>query len=669
LDRHLFENIVKLLETDKYKERLEISLKSGRSVFTLNLRDLDEEPRRALENNFSAELHGRNNIHEEVMPKFNYIASTLGIEERFKELTILLEGVDKRRDIRQLTSGDIDTLMVVNGIVTSVTSPRSIITRAVFNCPRCGEETYIHQDSTELTKAEKCSGCNRKRGLTLNEIKSVWKDYQEVYLQELPDMVEAGVVPRIEKIRIIGKHLIDSCKPGDIIDMVGTLLPIPASRSRNPRVFNWCLQANNIEVLNKAAFDVELTEEDTFELINLSKHPRIKEIIINSIFPSIYGHRAEKYGIVFALFGGIDHKKPDITHRGTVNVLLVGDPSTAKSQMLLAAVNAAPKGIYTEARGASGVGLTAAAIQDQSGWRIEAGAIVLADRGVCCIDEIEKMGNDDRTKIHGAMANQMVRVDRADKHMTLNARTAIIAAANPTHGRYDPYMTLADNISLPSTILPRFDLIFIIKDQPNEERDRKLMEKILEVDNGEENSLPLINIGMVKKYILYSKTLKPILTEEAVRMIIDFYVEMRKISSKRNEWNTNPIAITVRQGEAIRRLAEASARMSLRSEVGKVDVELAIELMRETLEKAGYDPETGKLDAGIIETGKVKSKEDKKKLILRELEILGPDAAHIDVLADHLKNYMDKSEILSLLNQMDERVYRPRGNTEWWKKL
>lgn len=662
MNRELFNDIVELLQNDKYSAQLKEALKKGKETFIIDFGDLNDKSKTVLRTDYGArdDIHG--SLHKELKQKLNFRAAELELKERFEDVMIFFRNVDIRKTIRALSSSDINTLMEINGIVTSLIQPRSILTTATFRCPRCGELTSVYQVAMDLEPAEKCSGCNRKRGLVLDEFQSTWTDYQEFHIQENPEEVAAGVIPRTMKVRVIGKQLIDVCKPGDIINIVTTLLTLPGPKKG--RVFNWCLEVNNIEVLNKDAFSAELSDEDIWNLINWAKHPQIKKIIVNSIFPSIYGHETEKMGITLALFGGVDHEKPDITIRGTIHVLLVGDPSTAKTRMLIAAKNVAPKGIYTSGKGASGVGLTAAAIQDQYGWRLEAGALVLADRGICCIDEIEKMDDKDRSKVHDAMSIQLIRIDRADKHVTLNARTGIIAAGNPAQGRYDEFSTLNDNISLPSTILSRFDLIFIIKDRPSAEEDRKLIEKILSVAT-EETELPMMDRDTLKKYILYARRINPTITEETTTMIADFYVEMRKISS---DDPNNPIAITARQGEALRRLAEASARMGLKKVVEKEDVELAKELMKEVLRKAAYDPDTERIDIDITETGKPKGKRDKIALVKRELDEAG-GAIYIDDLTENLSVYgMRKTEILNILrNALKHVVYQPRGNEDVWR--
>lgn len=308
--------------------------------------------------------------------------------------------------------------------------------------------------------------------------------------------------------------------------------------------------------------------------------------------------------------------------RGDIHILIVGDPGTAKSQLLQYAARIAPRGIYTTGKGATAAGLTAAVIRDKATgeYYLEAGALVLADGGVAAIDEIDKMRDEDRSAIHEAMEQQTVSIAKAGIVARLNARTTVIAAGNPKFGRYLQNRTLSENINLPVTILSRFDLIFILKDKPNPEEDRRLASHVLRVHKEADRIRPEIPPDLLKKYVSYARRyVKPKLTSEAQKLLEDFYVEMRKIGADNPE---APIAITARQLEALVRLAEAHARMALKNEVTAEDAEAAIRLMKSFLERAGLDVETGRIDIDVIMTGKPKSKQEKFSRILEIIEQL-----------------------------------------------
>jgi len=352
---------------------------------------------------------------------------------------------------------------------------------------------------------------------------------------------------------------------------------------------------------------------------------------VNSIAPSIYGYAHIKEAIMYLLFGGVLKNLPDITIRGELNVLLIGDPGTAKSQLLQYVAKLAPRGLYTSGRGTTAAGLTAAVIREtRGGMSLEAGALVLADKGICCIDEMDKMRPGDRVAIHEAMEQHTVSIAKGGIVATLNARTAILAAANPALGRYEPHRTVAENISLPVTILSRFDLIFILRDQPNKDADSKMSEHILELHRkGLSPVEPPIPSDLLRKYISYAKGIKPVLTKEARQRLKDFYMAMRSAS----ETEGSPVAITARQLEALVRTAEARARSALRKEILAQDAEAAIAIMRRSLEEVGIDISSSKFDIDLIMTGKPKSLRDRLQTVLSTIMEMQKETGLVEKVA------------------------------------
>jgi replicative DNA helicase Mcm len=367
---------------------------------------------------------------------------------------------------------------------------------------------------------------------------------------------------------------------------------------------------------------------------------------------------------MYLLFGGVPKYLPDgITIRGDSNILIIGDPGTAKSVLLQYVTKIAPRGLYTSGRGSTAVGLTAAVIRDRTGgMTLEAGALVLADRGVCSIDEIDKMRPEDRVAIHEAMEQQTVSVAKGGIVATLNSRTAILAAANPALGRYDPYRTVVENINLPVTVLSRFDLIFVIRDEPAKEVDARMAEHILDLHKtGTAPVEPPISSQMMRKYISYAKQIKPVLTDEAMNRLKDFYLQMRN-----TEAVESPIAITARQLEALIRLSEARAKAALRKEITVEDAQAAIILMRKSLEQVGIDITSGKFDIDIIMTGKPKSVRDKLQAIIsiivdagKTVGMISEEALYERLEADYGIQRLESSRLLSQLT-MDGMVYSPR---------
>jgi replicative DNA helicase Mcm len=324
----------------------------------------------------------------------------------------------------------------------------------------------------------------------------------------------------------------------------------------------------------------------------------------------------------------------------------------------------APRGLYTSGRGTTAAGLTAAVIREKGGgMSLEAGALVLADKGIACIDEIDKMRPEDRVAIHEAMEQHTVSVAKGGIVATLNARTAILAAANPALGRYEARRTIAENISLPVTILSRFDLIFVLRDVPNKEIDGRMSEHILEIHRkGLSPVEPPIPLELLRKYISYAKTIKPVLTNEALQRLKDFYLAMRSAS----ESEGSPIAITARQLESLIRLAEARARAALRTEVLAEDAEAAINIMKRSLEEVGIDLSSYKIDIDLIMTGKPKSLRDKLQVLLSVLAEMEKEIGMVDktALINRLETEynISRTEAERLIGQLlrEGTIYEPR---------
>jgi replicative DNA helicase Mcm len=388
------------------------------------------------------------------------------------------------------------------------------------------------------------------------------------------------------------------------------------------------LDTNFIDVESKEADKLVASPEDEKKIRELSKDPEIHSKILRSLAPSVYGYEHIKEAIMYLLFGGTAKHFPDITIRGDLNILMVGDPGTAKSQLLQYVAKIAPRGLYTSGRGTTAAGLTAAVLRDKAGgMTLEAGALVLADKGIAAIDEMDKMRTEDRVAIHEVMEQHTVSVAKGGIVATLNARTSILAAANPSLGRYDPYRTVAENISLPVTILSRFDLIFVLRDVPEKTKDTMMTEHILDLHRtGVSPVDPPIEADLFRKYVSYAKNLKPVLTQEALTRLRDFYLLMRSAS----ETEGTPVAITARQLESLVRVAEARARAALREVVTAEDAESAIKIMTKSLEQVGIDISSNKFDIDILMTGKPKSLRDKMSVILGLISSMEKETGMVD---------------------------------------
>jgi replicative DNA helicase Mcm len=615
---------------DKYRERISSMAVSGNKSFVVEFDELlASEPKLA-----QLLMDKPDNYFEYA----NRAAKAqLQIEEpeyaeEIKKITVRFHGLPEATPLRVLGSKHIGKLVMLEGIVVRASPARPIVMEAAFRCKWCGAMSVISQSGPFLTAPSACSApeCRRKSSFEFVQEESTFIDSQDVRIQERPEDLPPGQLPRWLDIKLLERDLVDAARPGDHVSVVGVTR---AHASRLPKVgqlrsFTLHLDTNHIDVESKEPEKLLISPEEEEKILELSKDPEVHNKILHSLAPSIYGNEHLKEAVMYLLFGGTAKHFPDITIRGDMNVLIVGDPGTAKSQLLQYTSKIAPRGLYTSGRGTTAAGLTAAVLRDKTGgMTLEAGALVLADKGVAAIDEMDKMRTEDRVAIHEVMEQHTVSVAKGGIVATLNARTSVLAAANPTLGRYDPYRTVSENISLPVTILSRFDLIFVLRDVPEEVKDALTTEHILDLHR--RGTIPAeapIDSDLFRKYVSYSKNIHPILSQEALDCLKDFYLRMRSAS----ETEGTPVAITARQLESLVRVAEARARIALRDTVTLEDAERAIEIMKISLEQVGIDISSQKFDIDIIMTGKPKSLRDKLSIILGLITTMEKETGMVD---------------------------------------
>jgi DNA replication licensing factor MCM2 len=433
----------------------------------------------------------------------------------------------------------------------------------------------------------------------------VYRNFQKITLQESPGTVPAGRLPRSKEVVMLN-DLIDSVRPGEEIEVTGILknnFDAQLNAKNGFPVFATVIEANHIYKKSDVAGTMHLTEEDRNEIVKLSRDPKIGQRIIRSIAPSIYGHEDIKTALALALFGGAA-KDVGQKHRirGDINVLLLGDPGVAKSQFLKYVEQTAHRAVFTTGKGSSAVGLTASVHRDPitREWTLEGGALVLADQGVCLIDEFDKMNDQDRTSIHEAMEQQSISISKAGIVTTLQARSTVIAAANPKHGRYDPSLDFTQNVELTDPILSRFDILCVVRDVVDPVEDEFLAQFVVNShvrshpENRQHTGISEIETALLhrltdlsspgsaggdqipqdllKKYLAYAKqTCRPRLMNTNSERLSKLYAELRQQSSA-----VGGIAISVRHIESIIRMSEAHARMHLRDSVRDEDFDLAI---------------------------------------------------------------------------------------------
>jgi len=606
----------------KYREAIREMIIEGRDYVVIDFNDLlkhDENVANMLINK-----------PDEVIPLFSeairrvveleypeYLEKVGSFQPRFVNIPNLIK-------IRELRSDHVGKLIALEGIVVRASPPRQKLVKATFIHEACGRELQVDVKGDFIEKPTVCPYCGKSGGFRLVGERSTYVDFQRIVVQERPEEVPSGQLPRSVEADVVGS-LVDVVRPGDRATVVGILrIRGTQGQRRAKAVYDLYVDVNNIVVSQRLLEEIEITEEDERRILELARDPMIRRKIIASIAPAIHGLWDVKEAIALLLFGGVPKVLLDGTRiRGDIHVLLIGDPGTAKSQLLQFVARIAPRAVYTTGKGSTAAGLTAAVVRDkQSGeYYLEAGALVLADGGVACIDEIDKMREEDRVVIHEAMEQQTVSIAKAGIVARLNARTSILAAGNPKYGRYISNRSISENVNLPPTILSRFDLIFVLRDTPDVERDRSLAMHIASVHGEPETVKPPLDAETLRKYIAYArKYVKPVLDPKAKEMLSNFFVEMRKKSLENPD---APITITARQLEALIRLAEAHARMALKQRVTEEDAAEAIRLMLSMLQSVGIDVESGEIDVDVIMTGKPKSKREKLVVldeIIRELE-------------------------------------------------
>lgn len=500
--------------------------------------------------------------------------------------------------IGKILHSEIGKIVNVDGVVRKVSSVRQDIIKASYDCGVCGsplEPFYVKTTTLKIPNHIKCPINTNHSGHLLDPQRCIYQDIQYIEIQEPHENVEGGKQPKSIRAVLSGS-MVDSLKAGNRVRLTAVVSVL--REKDNDKIISLKLDIIGINRGIDDYTDMEITKEDEEQIKILATLPNITETLRDAVAPSIYGLEDIKLSIVLMMFGGVStHGLDGIPQRGHSHILLVGDPGVAKSQLVKAAVRLCPRAVYTSGKSSSAAGLTAAAIKDDidGRWSLEAGAMVLADNGVCVVDELDKMTSEDRSALHEAMEQQSISIHKAGIATTLPARCSLLAAANPKIGKFIPGVSLVDQIDLPPALLSRFDVIWMIVDTPDEASDLKVADHLLKVReasekraNGKEDILSeglanRIDDIMFRKYVLYSQQINPILTPETRELLKAEYVRMR---------SKNQDIYTLRQLEALVRLAEASARIRLDKTIRKEDVERAVYIQRKATESISINTET-----------------------------------------------------------------------------
>jgi len=577
--------------------------------------------------------------------------------EEAMEIHLRVLGVprDSRIQIRDLRAKHLGRFIAVEGLVRKATEVRPMVVDALFQCLRCGTVIKEPQEGQTFHEPMECyedqGGCKRTANATKFKLlgeASRFTDTQKIEVQESPEGLRGGEEPQ-RLSAFTEDDLTGKINPGMRVILNGVLRSSQKGKpGQKSTLFDIMLDVNSLELEQVEFEEIEVTPEDVKKIESEAADPDIYRKIIASIAPSLYGLTTEKEALALQLFGGVPKEMPDGRRiRGDIHLLLVGDPGVGKSELLSYMSRLSPRGIYATGKAASAAGLTAAAVRDEFGegrWTLEAGALVLADLGLACIDELEKMNPQDRSAIHEAMEQQRVSVAKAGITAVLQARCAVLAAANPKFGRFDETKFVSEQLDLAPTLLSRFDAIFSLMDRPESERDRNMAEHILrghlvgewlrrkkegkdvsaEKPEFTEPYTPHFEPIFFRKYVAYAKRVSPVMTPDAMEAIKTKYLEIRKAGEPAG----SSVPITPRQLEAIIRLSEASARARLSASVAVEDTDRAVRITEYWMRRVAG--EEGRFDIDIVQTGISQSQREQiitLRDVINQLSEQGPSGS------------------------------------------
>ncbi len=611
----------------------------------------------------------------------------LPIDKSFDDVYVRITDIPTKVRIGDLRSKHLGKFISLDGMIRKATEVRPRITRAAFQCMRCGHITYVEQINRSRFE-EPFAGCEEetcgKKGpfkVLIDE--STFVDAQKLQIQEPPEDLRGTQAQSIDVDA--DDDLTGILLPGERVVVNGILKSTQRTLKDGKSVYyDLYLEANSIEKIDTAFDEIEISSTDEESIKTLSQDPLIYTKMVNSIAPIIKGMDDVKEAMVLQQFGGVPKFLPDGSYvRGDSHILFCGDPSLGKSKLMKSSQARSPRAVFASGPASSAGGLTAVVVKDDFGegrWTVEGGAMVLADKGIAFIDEADKMKPGDRDALHDALEQQEINLSKAGIMATLKTRTSVFMAANPKNGKFDKYEPLAEQIDLKPSLLSRFDLIFVMLDTPDERIDSDVSRYMLNThlagelrqqkqsgivtvdsvlaEEAEKQITPEVPIDLFKKYVAYAKMhVFPVMSIEAMDWIHNFFMSLRKAGANSK---TDSIPITKRQEEAIVRLAEASARVRLSNQITLEDAKRATSLMLTCLKNVGLDPNTGEIDTSIINSGTSLSQRNTIKAlkdILKKLSSRFPEGKIpvVEVVAEAGKQGIEKDKVESNLKKFAQR--------------
>lgn len=623
------------------------------------------------------------------------------------EFVLRLENPPERNktDIRKIRTDDINELMFIEGTIAKSTDVQPKIEIAKFKCHDCGATVERVIDDEEINSKPSIRDCpnadNQSHGngnadmeLVMHE--SRMEDYQRMRVQESPEDME-GDDPKNIDVTITGDDVAGIAMAGQKVTVTGVLRV--TQREPDSAILDRHIEGVNVELEEATTEDINVTDEDIERIEEIANSDDVYEQLAVSIEPTIHGYETERKGAAFQIFSGVKKEfrnSGDI--RGNIHVLYVGDPGTGKSRILKYVADLSPTGgVFTSGKGTSSAGITAAAVRDQEfggndKWTLKAGALVMADQGMACVDELDKMDDSDRSALHEGLEQQQISISKAGINATLNSRCSLLAAANPKHGRFDEHEMVSEQINLEPALMSRFDLIFIIQDEPEEDKDRAIADQILDNNvKGQENvqeknrlmeekgvnstdelyqedqdTITEIEAPVPKdlfqKYVAYAQeNYHPKLSDEARDMIREKYVSIRQDGAERDV-----ISLTARALDDLVRLTEAAARIKLSNVATEEHAQTAITLYEQHLKQVGVDPDTGEYDADVLESGTSTSQRDRMKAVKETISELAEEndydgAKESEIIGTLVDEGFEKSNIEEEIGDLarNNEIYSP----------